>query len=118
MPALLRSVSRPNSLFRRTALFVLLAFQGAWALAPLIESHNDRLDVVHVESTHPKHPYIHNEATCAVCAVRSLYAAAPPRPAPVLHLSARNPVDRFDAAVAPRPDQHSTNLSRAPPLVS
>lgn len=118
MPALLRSVSRPSSLFRRAALVVLLVFQGAWALAPLFEPHNDRLGVVHVESTHPKHPYIHNEATCAVCAVRSLYAAPPQRPAPVLHLSAGQPVDRFDAAAAPRTDQDPTNLSRAPPLVS
>ena len=101
---------------RVAVALALLALQGAVALSPLAESvHTDRPQV-HVEQRGATHPFAHNEATCALCAVRSMHAAVQAR--------------AFGDAMAPRHegaivlvtrdvpslDDGPTNLSRAPPL--
>jgi hypothetical protein len=101
---------------RRLTALALVALQGAIALSPMWESHREvRLDT-HAEQDGTRDVGLHNEATCIVCAVRTLHAAAS--------------AGTFDFVTAPRmlvvasvtlravPSRHParTNLSRAPPL--
>jgi hypothetical protein len=100
------------------ALVLVFALQAALALAPLTEAHNGGRDSAHVEQSQPTHGYIHSESTCAVCAVRSLYATAPLQ-APVEVVRAPEPAAESHAArPAPNPDDALTNPSRAPPRVA
>jgi len=108
--------SRPTRLARRIALFALLSLQCTIALAPLMEPDHEAPST-HVERTGTTHHFVvHDDATCAVCALRSL-RALPSGGAPVLATAApaRFADSRGDVMSVVRDEAaHST---RAPPVI-
>src|SRR5471032_1032143 len=100
---------------RRLLALALFAVQGGIAVSPLWEPHDQGMRV-HAEQDGSRHTGLHNEATCVVCAIRSLHAIASTR----IERTVVAPRIRVVSAAAPRfvpsPDNASTNLSRAPPL--
>jgi hypothetical protein len=112
---------RPSSLLRRQsgwhrklALVVLFALQGAITLSPLLEvTERGRLGA-HAEERGAQHKYQHDEATCAVCAVRSLHSS-PARTCPAIECERVRTVAALDAPWAPARRIISAALPRAPP---
>lgn len=102
---------------RRSTALLMLVLQVGVALAPLAE-RGSRQSVTHAEQRGTRHARMHNESTCAICAVRSMQARAttsdqapPPRDVP----------QRFAVAIVDVPasrDPPATNTSRAPPRLS
>jgi hypothetical protein len=98
-------------LARRFALLALLVVQAMVTLAPLMEAHHEAPES-HVEQNGATHVFVvHNEATCAVCTLRSLRQLAStasiaiPTAAPTYFASPRDYVvvlSRDEAAHAPR----------------
>jgi hypothetical protein len=110
--ALRRSLQRG----RRLTALALVALQGAIALSPMWESHGEvRLDT-HAEQDGTRDVGLHNEATCIVCAVRTLHAAAAPRTFDFVTAPRMLVVASFAARAVPSADPARTHHSRAPPL--
>ncbi|MFI5310673.1 MAG: hypothetical protein ACHQQ3_05540 [Gemmatimonadales bacterium] len=106
----------PGERRRRVISLAMLALQGVIAVSPLWEPTLDVPLRSHAERHAARHPGMHNEATCAVCAVRLLSASLPVR---AVHFDATaaqvQPVVPRASAPARR-DAAPANLSRAPPL--
>ena len=105
----------PTRLARRVALFAMLAVEFAVVLGPIVEPHHEAT-AAHVEQTGTTHHHlVHNEETCAVCALRSLrtlpshgdVVIAAVAPAGFLLAAAFSPAAARGGAV---------NSSRAPPV--
>ncbi len=75
MSALFRTTrSRSTPWTRRIALLALLVLEFTVALAPLMEAHHEAPES-HIEQQGATHHYrVHDEATCPVCALRSIRA--------------------------------------------
>ena len=113
--ALRRRRLTPTRLARRVALFAMLAVEFAVVLGPIVEPHHEAT-AAHVEQTGTTHHHlVHNEETCAVCALRSLrtlpshgdVVIAAVAPAGFLLAAAFSPAAARGGAV---------NSSRAPPV--
>jgi len=101
--------------FRRVAAFALFALQGAVALSPMAEPAHSSRPTSHVEEQGSTHLYGHDESACAVCALGSMHAAIPERPAGIATPTGRDHVMPLARRAAPAPDAAPTNHSRAPP---
>jgi len=101
---------------RRLTALALIALQGGIAASPLWEPASEGRLAAHTEQDGAQHKGLHNEATCVVCAVRTLHASAADKP---VSLMAAQPL-RLVATVAPHVmasrERVRTNLSRAPPV--
>ena len=110
-------VRRLSAWYRQLALVLLFALQGAITLSPLIEPSERGRMGAHAEERGAQHKYQHDEATCAVCAVRSLHAAAAQSSVPVIservHTAAA-----LNTPVAPARRADATLLPRAPPQLA
>ena len=95
-------------------LAALFALQGAITLSPLLEPNEKGRMPVHVEQQGATHRYQHNEATCAVCAVRSLHSS-PAESSPAIDYEHHQTGATADAPVAPARRVGSIILPRAPP---
>lgn len=116
MPPALNLNPRTRHLVRRVVALALFALQGAMALSPIAESVHTNRAHMHIEAPGTRHPYEHDESTCALCFVQSLHAAVPQRPGRLAPTPIWPGSIAFVARVAPAPDVAPTNLSRAPPL--
>lgn len=115
MPGIFGSFRLNPRSFRRGVFAALLALQGAVVLSPAWEPRPTGALGAHVEETGARHLDLHNEATCALCAVRSLHVVAPARSVvPTAHLLIRALV-AFGMGTAPVRDALPAHLSRAPP---
>jgi hypothetical protein len=80
----------PTTWARRVALLALTALEMAIVVSPLIESHHEAPETHAEQSGTTHHFLVHNEATCAVCTLRSMgqlpasagEAVATPAPVP------------------------------------
>jgi hypothetical protein len=99
---------------RQLLLAVLLLFQAAISAAPLFEPTDRGRMGAHVEQQ-ARHKYQHDEATCAVCAVRSLHSS-PAHACPAVECEFQRTVAALEAPVAPGQSRESSVLPRAPPL--
>jgi len=110
-------VRRHTAWYRQFALVLLFALQGAITLSPLIEPSEKGRMGAHAEERGAQHKYQHDEATCAVCAVRSLHAAATQSAEPIIaervHTAAA-----LNTPLAPARRADATLLPRAPPQLS
>jgi hypothetical protein len=102
---------------RRVVALALFALQGAVALSPAVERGQTERPQTHVEERGAVHPFAHDDATCALCSVRSMHAAVPARPSGVVSPPGLQRLLTLVALVAPAPDGGPSNLSRAPPSV-
>ncbi len=114
-------MSRRSSPLRRLTgwrhqfvLAALFALQGAITLSPLLEPNEKGRMPVHVEQQGATHRYQHNEATCAICAVRSLHSS-PAQTCPAIACDRQQTVAALDAPVTPAFRVDPTALPRAPP---
>jgi hypothetical protein len=108
---------RPNGWCRRVALAALFALQGAIALAPLAEPTEKGRLGAHAEQQGAQHQYQHDEATCAVCSVRSLHCS-PAHNCPPIVGEHQETVASHDTPLAPALRVGPTALPRAPPQLS
>jgi hypothetical protein len=108
---------RQTGWYRQLALALLLALQGAITLSPLIEPSEKGRMGAHAEERGAQHKYQHDETTCAVCAVRSLHAAAT-QSSPQIVAERVQTAAALDAPVAPTLRVDPTVLPRAPPQSS
>jgi hypothetical protein len=99
---------------RKLALGVMLVLQGAIALSPLLEVTERARMGAHAEERGAQHKYQHDEATCALCGVRSLHAA-PSQRCPAIECERQQSVAALDAPRAPAARAASSALARAPP---
>ena len=116
MPTLFSFLRRRRTgWIKRLPIVGLLLIQVGVAASPLLEPHHGSL-VGHVEQDGATHRFVvHNEATCAVCAVRLLHASAPDQsPVPLMVVHAHF-VATGHLVAAPSREQDPTNPSRAPP---
>jgi hypothetical protein len=107
----------PTGWRRQTALAVLFALQGAISLAPLLETTEKGRLGAHAEEQGAQHRYQHDEATCAVCAVRSLHSSPAQDCAPIT-CERQEAVAVLDAPMARSHRADPTTLPRAPPRLS
>jgi hypothetical protein len=108
---------RQSGWHRKLVLAVLFALQGAITFAPLLEASERGRMGAHAEEQGARHKYQHNEATCAVCAVRSLHAA-PVQNCAAIACERQRSVTVLDAPRAPALRVISSALPRAPPQLS
>lgn len=102
--------------WRRAIAAALLALQSVVALLPAMEQRGEvRLDT-HMEAPGNEHLPAHNDATCAVCAVRALWGAVPQQAAPLFPPASIGRADIVFAAVAPTVGVAPDNHPRAPPV--
>ena len=99
---------------RQFALAALLVLQGAITLSPLLEPNEKGRLGAHAEEKGAQHKYQHDEATCAVCAVRSLHSS-PAQACPAIACERQQTVAALDAPVSPARRVDPTALPRAPP---
>ena len=113
--ALRRRRLNPTRLARQVALFAMFAVEFAVVLGPIVEPHHEAT-AAHVEPTGTTHHHlVHNEESCAICALRSLrtlpshgeVVIAAVAPTGVLLAPAFSPTATRGGAV---------NSSRAPPV--
>jgi hypothetical protein len=97
------------------AFVALFALQGAIAVSPLLDTRDDGGMAVHVENHGTRHAYLHNEDTCAVCAVRSLHSTVPVVACPPVAVVCHETVAAIRLDEAPDRPNVSTLRSRAPP---
>ncbi len=104
-----------RTLLRRAAALGLFALQAMVALSPVAEHRGAERLQSHVEETGSSHPWAHDEAACPLCAVRSMHATVPDKPAP--HVDGGPPAQLVmrAALAAPAAPVPSANHSRAPP---
>jgi len=98
-------------------LAALFALQGAITLSPLLEPNEKGRMPVHVEQQGATHRYQHNEATCAICAVRALHSS-PAHSGPAIPCERQGTASALDAPVAPGRRVDPTTLPRAPPRLT
>ena len=107
--------SGPTRLARRVALFALFALELAVVFGPVLEPHHEATET-HIEQTGTTHHFlVHNEETCAFCALRSLGQL--PAHADLV-IAAALPVRARRAWAFTRAAAHDpvANSSRAPPV--
>ena len=100
---------------RRLLAVGLLALHGGIVTSPLWETHTIKRVGVHAEQHGARHVGMHDEATCAVCAVRSLHAAPADRPEPVARFAPLPATAVVTVGSAQSHDAADTGLPRAPP---
>ena len=105
---------RQSGWHRKLVFAVLFALQGAITLAPLLEVTERGRHGAHAEERGAQHKYQHDEATCAVCAVRSLHSA-PVQSCPAIDCERQRTVAALDAPWAPARRVMSSAFPRAPP---
>jgi hypothetical protein len=96
------------------ALTVLFALQGAIALSPLLEAGEKGRMGSHAEQQGATHRYQHDEATCAVCKVRSLHSS-PAQSCPAIASERHQTVAALGAPAVPTRRVDLSGLPRAPP---
>jgi hypothetical protein len=109
---LLQRVLRPSR--RRTAI-VLLALQAGIAFAPLAEPAGAATVVAHVDEQGTNHHFAHNEATCAICSLRTLVADVPAATPVVMQASGFQPVAVDAHSRLASHEFRADHPSRAPP---
>jgi hypothetical protein len=102
---------------RRVSALLMLVLQLGMVLAPMAE-HEGRRTVTHVEQQGTRHAQLHNEATCALCAVRSLQAAVLQVPHVITVAIATERLVSVPATALASRDPPPSNASRAPPRLS
>lgn len=103
-------------LMRRLALVALVALQGMVTLAPLMEAHHEAPES-HVEQTGASHIFVvHNEATCAVCTLRSI-RVLPSHASTLVPAVAPGIFALSRAAVSVVTRDGAAHASRAPPAI-
>jgi hypothetical protein len=108
---------RKTRWYRQFALALLFALQGAITLSPLIEPSEKGRMGAHAEERGARHKYQHDESTCAVCAVRSLHAAATQSSPPIIGERVYTAA-ALDMPVASTGRADVTVLPRAPPQLT
>lgn len=103
--------------WRRAAAAALLALQAVIALSPMLEQRETVRRDTHVEALGSHHLISHDDATCTVCAARTLMGTAPATPVAAFPAVARGQVDIAFAAVTPALGISPDNHSRAPPTL-
>jgi hypothetical protein len=106
------------ALWRRISAAALLALQLVVAFSPIAEAQYQPPDTAHIHDQQTNHAALHDESTCAVCAVRTHIARATAPPAPVA--DAETPY-RVAAAALPdgaTRDGSLANATRGPPLTN
>jgi hypothetical protein len=111
LPIILR---RQTGWPRKLALAALFALQGAITLSPLLEVTERGRMGAHAEERGARHKYQHDEATCAVCAVRSLHSA-PAQSCPAIDCERQRYVAELDTPNGPARRIVPSALPRAPP---
>ncbi|HVA58180.1 MAG: hypothetical protein WBQ26_07910 [Gemmatimonadaceae bacterium] len=109
--------SRPlnTRLMRRVALFALFALELVVAFAPLMEPDHEATKS-HVEETGTQHQFlVHDDANCAVCALRSI-TALPSGRAVVLPNAHTQLVAAAQVHFTVTTGTEAANPSRAPPI--
>jgi hypothetical protein len=96
------------------ALALLFALQGAITLSPLLEAGEKGRLGAHAEQQGATHKYQHDEATCAVCAVRALHSSPAQGAAPIAW-ERQQSLAAPDVHLAPAGVVDPTTLARAPP---
>jgi len=86
--------------------------QGAITLSPLLEPNEKGRMGAHAEEKGAQHKYQHDEATCAVCAVRSLHSS-PAQACPAIACERQQTVAALDAPVSAARRVDPTALPRA-----
>lgn len=117
MNAIPSPLRRRSSWRRRIGLAVLVALQGAITAAPLLEPSEKGRIGAHAEEQGAQHKYQHDEATCAVGAVRSLHSA-PATACPPISSDRLDGLAAREAIFAPGRHVVPTTLPRAPPVLS
>jgi len=108
---------RTLTVWRRTVAAALLALQAVIALSPMLERrHEVRLEA-HVEALGSRHLFAHDEATCIVCAARTLASDVPAASAVRDAAATGGRIDIAYAVVAYRVRLARDNHSRAPPTL-
>ena len=103
--------------WRRTAAAALFALQGVLAVSPVLERRHEVQRDAHVEAQGSRHLFAHDEATCTVCAARSLLGDVPPQPAGLLPAATSRCVEIAYSAVVLSVERALDNHSRAPPVL-
>lgn len=103
--------------WRRTAAAALIALQAVIAVSPVIERRDEVRRDTHVEAQGDRHPFAHDESTCATCAARTLVAGAPPQAAALFAGTTSRLVDIAYATVALFTGLAPDNHPRAPPVL-
>ncbi len=103
-------------LWRRISAAALFALQVVVAFSPVAEAQYQTPGMAHAHDQQTRHAAVHDESSCAVCAVRTHSVRAPEPPAPVADAEAPHRV-----AVATLPDgtvrdHWLPNATRGPPL--
>ena len=102
---------------RRMSALLLLVLQFGMVLAPMSEREGRRT-LTHVEQQGTRHAQLHNEATCALCAVRSLQAAVLQAATALSTAVATQSLVSAPRAILTSRDLPPSNASRAPPALS
>jgi hypothetical protein len=102
---------------RRLSALLMLVLQCGMAMAPMAEREGRRT-VTHVEQQGTRHAQLHNEATCALCAVRSLHATVLQASRTLTVLVATAQLVSAPRTVLTSRDPPPSNASRAPPPLS
>src|SRR3990172_9078545 len=89
----------PNRL-RRAAAATLLALQAVIALSPVLERRETLKREAHLEQTGSRHLLAHDDATCLMCAARTLMGNAATVPPSGLTTTATDCVDIVSTDVA------------------
>ena len=107
--------SGPTRLARRVALFALFALELAVVFGPVLEPHHEATET-HIEQTGTTHHFlVHNDATCAICALRSIRSL--PSTGRIVVPTAAPAGLRLAPAFAPVIARYRVaNSSRAPPV--
>ena len=109
---------RPVSWRRRLTALVLLLTQVGIATSVALELRAEPGMSAHAEQGGATHAGVHNEATCALCAVRSMEAqSGPPTATSTVITTQAGPVTRA-VITPPTRAGPSSNPSRAPPPFS
>ena len=99
------------------AAAALFALQGGLAVSPVLERRHEVQRDAHVEAQGSRHLFAHDEATCTVCAARSLLGDVPPQPAGLLPDATSRCVAIAYSAVVLSVERALDNHSRAPPVL-
>jgi hypothetical protein len=109
--------SRRTGPLRQLALAVLFVLQAAITLSPLLEATERGRMGAHMEQQGARHKYQHDDATCAVCAVRSLHSSPAQACAPIA-CERQLTKTALDAPASHSRDLDPTSLPRAPPRLT
>lgn len=83
----------------------------------MLERRDDVRRDTHVEEQGSRHLFAHDEATCIVCAVRTMVGGVPTAPTSLVAASARGVIEVAYAVVVPPAGPALDNQSRAPPVL-